>query len=1204
MRANPFTRAVATVVATALALAPIAPVGAAVTTCPQTSTPTNWSGTTLDSNTVKNGVVYNDSGARLQLQNGAGQFRSTQLGITDQTVYAAVGDFDRDGWDDFAGAAETDSWLRIYKNRTFDNPEPDWSDVNAVRTPKFVTVRELIGATTGGVSVRRRPMAVGDFNGDGWPDVFITRHLRSDTSTLDFAPDYARLYLNKAVNDANGNPQFDAQYSAMADSASLSALGMMPWGGSTVQALDYNGDRKIDLLYSSGDNGGTIRVFLNNCTLATVANPPAAPAPLPCATAPRFQYQSSSGVLITSMGMGVYNTARSPVFAFADVDGDGRRDLIAGAPSCCTTAGDRLRMWKGLSGGGLSSTPQSIAFQGSATVVFVHDFSGDGKPDLVVGTDNWNFNAGHGGDSFYWVNNGSATPWSDAPTQLTAHNAATLIDYDVGFLFNYDHDPASTMDLMIADGNHTGSFFVQANRVAESYVDCGTAASGTMELGSLSSSEMVVTAARIHPTYTLNGGTINFYLSNETPENWVLAAACPDATGDLCVSFPHPVGRDVRWKVEMCSNAAHTKTPTLSAMSATFDYTRAKEHFRAGVIVNDGVAYLGGFRQPGDRGHLFAVNAGLSETYWDASTSINSMSDASRNLYTSNPAGTARVDFSTANAANTSLIASMEVADSAQAATVIDWVRSKRFGIGNDGIEKSRVGAIQNSTPAILTKPGFPIWYVYAGVADKLRHQSYQTAQASRRNLVLFGAKDGMIHAIQTTPTAMTTAPSGTEAWGFVPPKIASGMVADYTNSLTAGTTVVASFPDGSPTLADYRKSDGNYGTVALVSSGAGGKSLMALDVTSTINTSGTVVGPTPMWTTVPGEADAGQAYSKPAVARVLIGGAEKFVTIAATGIASDNPSAPFTKGRIVSAYDIATGRLLWKFQAKCAVTSDVSTFETDDDLEPGAPAFNGYADRAVFADACGYVYKVDPARDLSGAWNDNTGMGTIAVDAATTTLADASIVTTPQYALFSSRLSPGALGTDSPIAGTLAVRSDSTLRVVMFFGTGGLESHPTTETNEFYGVYADNGALRSKMRGSCTASKCEKFYGGAVVTTQQVIFTRTTDPAVGTTTCDTGSTKVAAVSLEASATTDFNVDFTQSVGSAVMGALYGDAGALYFATLAGDVSRVGTPRAASAGGDSSATGISQFGQGNESATTGTVGSNQPLTLMAWRQVY
>ena len=1195
------TRGVAVVAMLALALSP-AP--AAITTCPQTSTPSTWSGSTLDSDTTKNGVVYDGSGARLQLQNGTGQFRSTQLGITDQTVYAAVGDFDRDGWDDFAGAAETDSWLRIYRNRTFENPEPDWTDVNAVREPKFVTVRELIGATTGGVSVRRRPLAVGDFNGDGWPDVFITRHLRSDTSTLDFAPDYARVYLNKAVNDVNGDPQFDAQYSAMADAASLTALGMQPWGGSTVQVLDYNGDRKLDILYSSGDNGGTIRVFLNNCTLATVSSPPPAPAPLPCATAPQFQYQAASGVLITAMGMGVYNTARSPVFSFADVDGDGHRDLIAGAPSCCTTAGDTLRMWKGLSGGGVESTPQSIAFQGAATVVFIHDFSGDGAPDLVVGTDNNNFNAGYGGDSFYWVNNGTATPFSDTPTQLTAHNAATLIDYDVGFLFNYDHDPASTMDLMIADGNHTGSFFVQANRVADSYVDCGTAASGTMNLGSLSSLELVVTAARIHPTYTLNGGTINFYLSNETPENWVLAAACPDATGDLCVSFPRPVGREVRWKVEMCSNAAHTKTPTLSAMSATFDYTRAKEHFRAGVVVNDGVAYMGGFRQPGDRGHLFAVNAGLTQTYWDASAAINAMSDSDRKIYSSNPAGTARVDFTTANAANSSLIASMEVADSTQAATVIDWVRSHRFGIGNAGIAQSRVGAIQNSTPAILTKPGFPIWYVYAGVADKLRHQSYQTAQAARPNLVLFGSKDGMIHAIQTAPTAMTTAPSGTEAWAFVPPKITSGMVADYTNSLTAGTTVVASFPDGSPTVADYRKSDGSYGTVALVSSGAGGKSLMALDVTSTINSSGTVVGPTPMWTTVPGDADAGQAYSKPAVARVLIGGAEKFITVAATGIASDNPSAPFTKGRIVAAYDLATGHLLWRFQAKCAVTSDVATFETDDDLEPGAPTFNGYADRAVFADACGYLYKVDPARDLDGGWNDNTGLGSLAVDGGATTQPDGSIVTTPQYAMFSSRLTPDALGTDSPIAGTLAIRSDSTLRVVIFFGTGGLESHPTTATNEFYGVYADTGEVRSKMVGSCAASKCEKFYGGAVVTTEQVIFTRTTDPAVGTTACDTGSTTVAAVSLEAGTDEDFNVDFTQSIGSAVMGALYGDAGALYFATLSGDVSRIGTPRSANAGGDSSATGISQFGQGNESATTGTVGSNEPLTMMGWRQVY
>ncbi len=1191
------TRTVAAAAALTLA---VSPASATITACPQTSSPTAWAGSFLDSDTTKNGIVYDPGGARLQLQNGAGQFRSQSLGITDFTVYAAVGDFDHDGWDDFAGAGETDSFLRIYRNRTFDNPAPDWDDVNATRTPSFPVVRELIGSRS--TAVRRRPIAVGDFNGDGWADVFLAEHRLATSGTLQFMPNNARLFLNQASNDANGDPRFYSSYGAMTNAASLTALGEQAWGGSTTQVLDFNGDRKLDLLYSSSDNGGTIRVFLNNCTLASPQPTPvpAAPAPLKCSNSPTFTYSS---VLITSMGMGASGSARSPVFSYTDVDGDGLRDLIAAAPSCCTNAGDRLRLWKGQSGGGLSSTAQSITFQGGGTAVFVHDFSGDGKPDLVAGTDNNNYNAGNGGELFYWVNNGTATPFSDASTKLSTHNATTLIDYDVGFLFNYDHDPSNTMDVMIADGNHTGSFFIQANRVATSYVECGDAASGTIDLGSLSSSEMVVTAARIHPTYTLNGGSIRFYLSNETPENWVLATPCPDASGDLCASFPRPVGRTVRWKVEMCSNSTHTRTPVLSDLSATFDYTRAREHFRAGVIVNDGVAYLGGFRQPGDRGHLFAVNAGLSNTYWDAATWINDAADSDRNIYTANPSGTSRLDFTASNAAN--LLATLEVSDATQAQTVIDWVRSKRFGIGNAGIEKSRLGAIQSSTPAILTRPGFPIWYVYAGAADKLRHQQYQTAQRDRPNLVVFGAKDGMVHAIRTAPTAMTTAPSGSEAWAFVPPKVASGMIADYTTSLVSGTTSVASFPDGSPTLADYRKSDGSFGTAVLIGSGAGGKSLMALDVTQTISSSGTVVGPTPMWTSVPGEADAGQAYSKPAVARVFIGGAEKFVAIAATGIANENPSAPFTHGRIVAAYEVATGRLLWKFQAKCAVTSDIATFETDDDLEPGAPTFNGYADRAVFADACGYVYKLDPARDLGGAWNDNAGLGAIAVDPATTSHPDGSSTTTPQYALFSTQHTAQGLGAASPIAGTLAIRSDSSTRVVLFFGTGGLESHPVTQQNEFYAVYADTGEIRSKMSGACASSMCEKFYGGAVVTTQQVIFTRTTDPAVGTTGCDTGSTQVAAVSLEAGTGDDFTVDFTQSVASAVMGALYGDAGALYFATLGGDVSRIGTPRAANAGGDSTATSApNPFGQGNESSTTGTVGTNTPLTLLGWRQVY
>src|SRR5262249_18205372 len=147
-----------------------------------------------------------------------------------------------------------------------------------------------------------------------------------------------------------------------------------------------------------------------------------------------------------------------------------------------------------------------------------------------------------------------------------------------------------------------------------------------------------------------------------------------------------------------------------------------------------------------------------------------------------------------------------------------------------------------------------------------------------------------------------------------------------------------------------------------------------------------------------------------------------------------------------------------------------------------------------------------------------------------------------PQYALFSTNLTSGGLGEDRPIAGTIAARTDSSTRMVLFFGTGGLEAQAATAPNAFYAVYADTGQIRSKVLGTCNASGvCEKFYGGTVVTAEQVIFTRTIDPAIGTSACDVGSTQVQALQLSAGANNNFVTDFTLAVSSAVMGSLYGD---------------------------------------------------------------
>ena len=46
---------------------------------------------------------------------------------------------------------------------------------------------------------------------------------------------------------------------------------------------------------------------------------------------------------------------------------------------------------------------------------------------------------------------------------------------------------------------------------------------------------------------------------------------------------------------------ARTLTPSIAEIEVNYDYTLAEEHFRGGVVVDDGVAYVGAFRQPGDR---------------------------------------------------------------------------------------------------------------------------------------------------------------------------------------------------------------------------------------------------------------------------------------------------------------------------------------------------------------------------------------------------------------------------------------------------------------------------------------------------------------------------------------------------------------------------------------------------------------------------
>jgi type IV pilus assembly protein PilY1 len=1003
--------------------------------------------------------------------------------------------------------------------------------------------------------------------------------------------------------------------------------GIQVWLNNCAQSSQWNATAKSCI--------GHIPSFsnTNNASTAAACNNSGSSACTKADTLiPSTSHNSTSIAPNTNLGFD-YSPHQVPVFSYTDIDNDNDRDLVIGSVGCCsssTNASKRLRIFKNSSGSMYTHTLDTAnpiilstssstypGFEGALTAMLVHDFSGDGYADIITAGDSLSYNSALGGLSRYWANTGNAltpfgTSWPTCsttpasctgctattcnPTRTTAlsNNGAPASDFDFGLVINYDNDPSGTKDVILTDGAGGAlDFYVFANRSSPATIGaCGTAISGTLPTPD---PESTVTGACITPTATINNTTssIRYYMSNEDPANYLLA--CTQTSSGIspdpcCVSFPNVTGKTIVWKAVLDTNSsddassdpcsvAGTSSPTLTGVAATYTYNNADQHFRAGVVVSDGITYTGSFRQPGDRGHFYALAAGDGTKYYDAATYLDA--GGARNLFTADATGAniGSIAFSPSSPSST-LISRVGASNGTEATNIINWVLSKRFGTTTT----SRLGAVVNSTPAVLTPPFRPTFYSFLSSTDKAVYDTFASTHAARVTLALFGSMDGMLHAIITKATAITDAVNGREAWAFIPPYVAASMKADYTASLS-GTLTVTAYPDGSPTLADYKKADGNIATVVLIGDGAGGSSLTALDITNTVNnTSYAVTAPDPLWSQKPGDADAGNATGKPAIARVKIGTTEKFIVVAGTGLDSSDT----TKGHVVAGYELETGTLLWKFEATCPLTSDITVFETDDDTETGTPVLDGFIDRAVFADNCGYVYKINPAQDLSGGWMDNNGFGSITL----TTLNGKQ-----RRALFSTTQT-GALGGSEqrPIVGTIGAKSDAATDMILFFGTGGLDAYDVSKTNEFYAVRAKDGTIRNKITGTCASGMCEKFYGGVVITTDSVIVQRNVDAVIGGGSCDFGSTKLQFLDLAT-----FNqIDLVDEIGGSPIasstGPLFGDANALYFATVSGEIKRIGSPRATTAGGDSAS------GNMNTSVSTSSY-AQSPFSLVGWRVV-
>lgn len=976
------------------------------------------------------GVGYDRRG--LGLHHAGGQWSLAPLGIADGVAIGCAADFDGDGWPDIV-ATDRLGALMVYQNRTFESPAPDWTDPTRARAPRFVpsTVIESSNGQSGDGS-----MLCGDLDGDGRMDFILVRCGAGQPSCT--TPARADMFLG------NGDGTFRSPVQAV---PSLSALGPLHRGGTRFALVDENGDGKKDLLAGvlgpEGDSGQVIAFLSDGRRFTTPV------------------------VLLDRLGLGVDGVN---ALVAGDFTNDGVLDLgVSGDDS------QVFQIYPGLRGGGFAQPQNLPGFPGGAVAAFASDFGRQGRLDLVVGT-------------AYWTNGGTQAPFAASGLSLAAPMRP-----DASFALDYDQDPDHTLDVVVGSS-------VLVNRVAPTYVDCGTVASDTLDIGSLAEKDLTITDVRIAPTPSTpaaGDGTIGWDASNDGGRSWHAAPVCADDPGAYCASFGATAGKQVRWRATMCSNttgAPHTRTPVLERVTTTYTYVTAQNHFRAGPIAQDGIVYAGAFREPGDWGHVYAIEDRTGRTLWDASDVLDATPASSRHIYTVAADGTPLV-FAASNTANDKLQATLLAGSEAVAEQIVAWATSARFGLGQAHV----LGSVESSTPALLIPPRPPTWYPLqaTSVYERSLIDVFNAAELGRQRLLFVGAKDGMLHAFDS---------DGHEVWAFVPHDVAQRMLADR----TAGT--ITAYPDGSPTLANA-KVYANWRTVLVMSEGNGGRSVFALDVTDT-TPNGTVTGPTPLWRF--SDPAMGATTSKPTVIRTRVRGAETWMAVFASG-----PGAA-GQGGVVYALDLSTGRLLWKFDVgdpAAYVSSDVTATWTQ-----------GFVDRLFFADSKGRIWKVDPAAARDGVM-DSIGSR---VD-----------VGLAHKALFSTELTAGALGTERAIAGALTATSDGTNHPVLYFGTGGTDDTPAGAQNGFFAVHADSGLVRSKLDGVAAGVK---FTGGLVYQSGQLVFATGQDGG-GQGLCAPSEGSI--VALDAAT---FARQFVTPTRSKIVAPLFAQGGEIYAVTLTGQL--------------------------------------------------
>jgi type IV pilus assembly protein PilY1 len=400
-------------------------------------------------------------------------------------------------------------------------------------------------------------------------------------------------------------------------------------------------------------------------------------------------------------------------------------------------------------------------------------------------------------------------------------------------------------------------------------------------------------------------------------------------------------------------------------------------------------SYLPGLSWTGELGsYQIDITTGvadLANPNWKAQGLLDRRTPASRYIasYTGNSGSGQGIQFQPtsssatkklSNAQQTLLNSPNSPPGPSDGGSVVNYLRGDRSGEAS-GLYRTRthlLGDIVGAQPVVVRPPRAR--YFDAGYAD------FKTAQASRRQIVLQGANDGMLHAFDagTAPVGTTAGTTGTgeERWAYVP-----ALVLPTLNNLSRRVGYAHRYyVDATPVTGDvdFTNTSGapagspDWRTIVVGGLGKGGRGFYALDVTDTTSTSEADLTSKVLWefpnsaTPASVRANIGYSFGKPIITKTRANGWVVLVTSGYNNGTNTGDSGGDGKGYLF-VLNARTGELIK------AISTGAGTVTTPSGLAHIA----GYADFASLDNLVQYAYGGDLLGnvwrfDLTDASNTN----------------------------------------------------------------------------------------------------------------------------------------------------------------------------------------------------------------------------------------